>query len=233
MGMARSAGPVLRAALLAVSAGFLFTVPLASGAPPGPRLQVIAPGNGAVLPPGKILVIGTAKEEGISRVEVDLNGKGSRSVGVTGGGFSVEIPLPPGKNVLRVAAGKSSVSIAVTGDPKGGYRYHEDAGRCASCHDRPGTGYAVRAPKDALCYRCHDRQDAGRNIHGPLGGGECTACHDPHGSMNAGLVLKRPDELCGGCHDQESSTKHMKDSRGRRCTGCHDPHSSDKAFLRR
>lgn len=233
MEMARSAGSVLRAALLAVSAGLLFPVPFATGAPPGPRLQVIAPGNGAVLPPGKLLVIGAANEKGITRVEVDLNGKVKRTVGVTGGGFTVEVPLPEGQSILRVSAGKSSVSIAVTGDPRGGYRYHKDAGKCASCHDRAGTGYAVRAPKDALCYRCHKRQDGGKNIHGPLGGGECTACHDPHGSMNAALVLDRPDALCGGCHDQESSSRHMKESRGRRCTECHDPHSSDKAFLRR
>lgn len=231
--MIRFAGPFLGAVLLALSAGTLIRVPSAAGAPPRPCLLVIAPGNGAVLPPGNVLIIGTAKGEGLSRVEVDVNGKGKTMVDVTGGGFSATVPLPRGKSVIRVAAGKTSASIAVTGDAKGGYRYHDEAGKCASCHDRPGDGYTLRGPKDAVCYRCHGRQDGGKNVHGPLGNGECTACHDPHGSMNAALTLARPESLCVTCHEQDSSARHMKESRGRRCTECHDPHSSDKTFLRK
>jgi len=200
---------------------------------PVPCLSVIAPGNGASIPPGKTLVIGTAKGEGLSRVEIEVNGKGRTAVEVTGGGFFAEVPISGGSNIIRVSAGKASVAVAVTGDRQGRYRYHEEAERCAACHDRPANGYALPGQKDALCYRCHDRQDTGKVVHGPLGGGECTACHDPHGSMNVALTVTRPERLCVSCHDQESSTKHMQASRGRRCTECHEPHSSENAFLRK
>lgn len=233
MGRVRAAGPVLRPAMGALAALFLLAGPSAAGGPPMPCLSVIAPGNGSALPPGKVLVIGTAKGEGLSRVEIEVNGKGRTVADVRGDAFHALVPLSGGSNVIRVSAGKASVSVAVTGEAKGGYRYHEEVERCASCHDKGGTGFAVRGPKDALCYRCHDRQDAGRNVHGPLGGGECTACHDPHGSMHAALTVARPETLCVSCHDQESSAKHLQESRGRRCTECHTPHSSEKTFLRR
>jgi len=233
MGMVRSAVPVLRSAMAMLAALCLLSGISSAAGPPVPCLAVIAPGNGAVLPPGKILVIGTAKGEGISRVQIDVNGKGQTEAAVSGGAFHATVPLPEGRNILRVGVGKNSVAVAVTGEGKGGYGYHEDVEKCASCHDNPAGSYAVRGPKDALCYRCHDRQDGGRIVHGPLGGGECTVCHDPHGSMNVALTVARPEALCVSCHDQESSAKHMKQSRGRRCTECHTPHSSDKSFLRK
>ena len=233
MGLFRSARIVFRFAPGLLGAMLLLSAPFAAGGAPPPCLAVIAPANGAALPPGKALVIGTAKGEGLSRVEIDVNGKGRTSVDVTGGAFRATVPLSRGSNIVRVSAGKASVSVSVRGEAKGGYRYHENVEQCASCHDKGGSGYTVRGPKDALCYRCHDRQDAGRIVHGPLGGGDCTACHDPHGSMNAALTVARAETLCVSCHDQESSTKHMKESRGRRCTECHAPHSSDKTFLRK
>lgn len=227
----RSAAPVLRSALGLFAAMFLLPGLSAAGGPPPACLAVIAPANGATLPPGKVLVIGTAKGEGVSRVEIDVNGKGRTAAQVTNGGFHAVLPLSGGRNLIRVSAGKSAVSVSVSGEAKGGYRYHEEVEKCASCHEK-GV-YGVRGPKDALCYRCHDRQDTGRIIHGPLGGGECTACHDPHGSGSEALTVARAETLCVSCHDQESSKEHLRKSRGRQCTECHNPHSSEKPFLQR
>ncbi|GAB4373554.1 MAG: hypothetical protein Kow00128_23180 [Deltaproteobacteria bacterium] len=229
----RSAVPAFRFLPGVLAVLLLFPGWCAAAGPPPPCLAVIAPRSGDALPPGKALVIGTAKGEGLSRVEIEVNGKGRTDVPVRGGGFSAAVPIAAGSNLIRVSAGKTSVSVAVTGSEKGGYRYHEEAERCVSCHDRTGNGYALPGPKDALCYRCHDRQDTGKVVHGPLGGGDCTACHDPHGSANVALTVARPERLCLFCHDQESSTKHMRESRGRLCTECHDPHSSDRTFLRK
>ncbi len=233
MGSVRSAGPVLRSAMAMLALLLLLPGRGVAGGAQASCLSVIAPGNGTILPPGQALVIGTAKGEGLSRVEIDVNGKKRTSIEVKGGGFHASIPISGGSNLIRVSAGKSSVSVAVTGEARGGYRYHEEAEKCVSCHDRPGDGYAVRGQKDMLCYRCHDRQDTGKVVHGPLGGGDCTACHDPHGSMNVAFTVAPTERLCVSCHDQESSKEHLRKARGRRCTECHNPHSSANSFLRR
>ncbi len=234
MGPKRNTARAVRVAILIAAAGGIFLPAFfASADTPAPCLRVVAPVNGATLAPGNALVIGTAKGVRGARVEIDVNGKGRKRIEATGGGFSALVPLSAGKNIIRVSAGKTSVSIGVTGKARGAYRYHADVAKCAGCHERKGQGYAVGARKEAVCYRCHDRQDGGKNLHGPLGSGECTACHDPHGSMNAALTVARTETLCVTCHDQESSAKHTKRSRGKACTSCHDPHSSDRAFLQK
>ncbi len=233
MGRNRATARIVRAAVLfASAAGFFLPAFFASAETPAPCLRVIAPSDGASLPAGNVLVIGAVRGLGNAPVEIDVNGKGKKRVETEGGGFSAVVPLSAGKNVIRLAAGKTSVSVGVTGAAAGRYRYHPDVARCAGCHDRK-DGYGVRARKDTVCYRCHKRRDGKKLIHGPLGSGECTACHDPHGSMNAGLTVARTETMCVTCHDQESSADHMKRSRGKPCTACHDPHSSDLSFLRR
>lgn len=221
-------------AVLFLSAGAAaFGASAASAEVPKSCISIIAPGSEAVLAPGRVLVIGTAKGEGLSNVDVDVNGKGKQTVGVKGGGFSVPVTLSRGKNAIRVAAGKTSVTVVVSVEGAGAYRYHPEIEKCASCHDAAERGHLVAGRKDALCYRCHDKQDAAKNVHGPLGGGECTACHDPHGSGNAALTVARPESLCLTCHDQESSADHVRRARGKACTSCHEPHASDKQFLQR
>lgn len=198
-----------------------------------PCLTIVAPAGNAALPPGRALVVGAARGEGITSVVIDVDGQQRKTVAVSGGAFAAEVKLSHGRNVIQVAAGKSAASVAVIGDPKGPYRYHPEVEKCAGCHDRPERGYSVAGPRDTICYRCHDRQDAKKNVHGPLGGGECTACHDPHGSGNAALITARLETLCVSCHDQESSANHLKRSKGKACTACHEPHSSEKQFLRK
>ncbi len=219
--------------IAATAGGAAFPPAAASAEAPNAPLAIVAPSADAVLPPGTALVIGSARGNGIARVDVDVNGKGKKSVPVSGGAFSVPVPLSAGRNVIRVVAGKASASVAVVVGEKGGYRYHPEVEKCAGCHDRPERGYAVAAPQEKLCYRCHDRQDAKKIVHGPLGGGDCTACHDPHGSGNAALAKARHETLCVSCHDQESSAEHFRRSKGKACTACHEPHSSDKQFLQK
>lgn len=235
MGRGRNAFRSVRAALAALLWAGICAVPavLLAAEPPKPCLALIAPPNGASIPPGKALVIGSAKGMGnLERVEVDVDGKGRQAVPVAAGGFVATVELGKGKNVVRVVAGKTSVSAVVIGEKGGSYRYHSDVERCEGCHAK-GNGFALPGPKDAVCYRCHDRQDAGKLVHGPLGNGECTACHDPHGSGNPHLALADARMLCVTCHDQESSAGHLKRSAGKGCTECHAPHSSDKEYLQR
>ena len=226
-------GPFLTFLAATLAAGILLPAVPASGEAPKPRLSIVAPAGDAALAPGSVLVIGSARGEGITRVDIDVNGRGKQSVAVSGGGFSAPVQISTGRNVIRVVAGKSSVSVAVTAEAKGAYRYHPEIEKCAGCHERPERGYAVSGPKETMCYRCHDRQDARKNVHGPLGGGDCTACHDPHGSGNAALTMARHEALCVSCHDQESSADHLRRSKGKACTACHEPHSSDRQFLQK
>ena len=114
-----------------------------------------------------------------------------------------------------------------------GVTYHPDVKKCEECHPGAPKEYRVAHPVDALCYRCHDRMDAKKLVHGPLGSGECTTCHDPHGSPYKALSVASPEVLCGTCHDQDSSGEHVRRSRGKGCTACHDPHASDKKFLQK
>ncbi len=116
---------------------------------------------------------------------------------------------------------------------KPGVTYHPEVKKCAECHPEAPKEYRVARPVDALCYRCHDRMDTKKRVHGPLGSGDCTICHDPHGSPNRALAVASPEVLCGTCHDQASSGKHMKQSAGKGCTVCHDPHASDKTFFQK
>ena len=114
---------------------------------------------------------------------------------------------------------------------KPGTIYHPDGKKSMACHPNDRKGHTVPHPVDALCYRCHKRLDTKKYVHGPLGSGECTSCHDPHGSPNRALAIASPEALCPTCHDQASSKRHMKQSRGAGCAACHDPHSSDRNFL--
>lgn len=104
---------------------------------------------------------------------------------------------------------------------------------CASCHSAHATDHPelLRARMDQVCLDCHDetlRTPDGREIanmqsvlteskflHGPVANGSCSGCHEPHGSMHAGLLehayprefytdfKQEKFELCFRCHNRE------------------------------
>jgi predicted CXXCH cytochrome family protein len=77
---------------------------------------------------------------------------------------------------------------------------------CVDCHD-VHKGDAVRGGGAALaastetCIRCHTQQ-AGPFVypHGAIREEGCTACHNPHGSVNDKMLIARDDNLCLRCH---------------------------------
>ncbi len=112
---------------------------------------------------------------------------------------------------------------------------------CTSCHGpHQGANDAFnREPVPGLCYECHDSvtekssDKEYKNIHGPVDGGYCTECHDPHAAKYKKLLSEKDNELCFQCHDDPGV-----DSKGRRwwsshspvqesCVNCHSPHASD------
>lgn len=129
----------------------------------------------------------------------------------------------------------------------------EDSDSCTACHELANP--AVHAPSrpgknvGELCLGCHDAFAGKGSTHGPMAAGECTACHDPHGSDQPKLLRQAQPQLCFGCHDKD-----VEDDQGKlltpinrifedkkavlhppfedgECTVCHQPHASAQQRL--
>jgi predicted CXXCH cytochrome family protein len=107
--------------------------------------------------------------------------------------------------------------------------------QCSSCHDQGTMGKFVQ-PQPMLCYQCHE--DFGTKykvLHGPVGGGYCSGCHEPHTAKNSKLLKREGQQLCLFCHnaDQVLGNEVHKDIADAACTECHDPHGGpDRTFLK-
>lgn len=109
------------------------------------------------------------------------------------------------------------------------------SGSCATCHGKmDGRVDFQIADVRPLCERCHMATKAFADFpnHHILDRQEsCAQCHNPHASNVESLLLKRPADLCFGCHFNELErdkpraeyiTHDFMD-----CTECHDPHGSE------
>jgi len=126
---------------------------------------------------------------------------------------------------------------------------------CASCHTDPHAkkkgALSLAAPVPELCFMCHDKTKfSKKNIHPPVAGGGCLACHNPH-SADAPRLLSQPVPfICQNCHPDKTNGKHILGSYGfgdnhpiqgridpsRKgqelgCASCHNAHSSQKKNL--
>jgi predicted CXXCH cytochrome family protein len=127
---------------------------------------------------------------------------------------------------------------------------------CLSCH-RPhyaGETNLLNEPARKLCISCHDPADLGLDkafVHSSAKDGDCTGCHDPHGSQREkllssrmtntivqGQIVKKPQlltdkrsSLCYTCHetfgDQIEKSAAHKPVKDGNCEVCHSAHGSD------
>jgi predicted CXXCH cytochrome family protein len=114
---------------------------------------------------------------------------------------------------------------------------------CADCHD-PHKGEAIKgggvnlATANETCTKCHTQQKGPFVFeHAAMREG-CTTCHNPHGSVNAKMLVARDDNLCLRCHLEVAGSGQIivggedHASRLQRGTcwsaGCHEaPHGSN------
>jgi predicted CXXCH cytochrome family protein len=111
------------------------------------------------------------------------------------------------------------------------------AGECTVCHGKmPKHGESPKRNKfgavkdiENLCYSCHEHFKPRKFTHNPVEEGECTACHNPHGSPNKFQLISQGGELCFNCHDEEiASGKYVHGPVAvGGCIACHDPHTAD------
>ncbi len=109
-----------------------------------------------------------------------------------------------------------------------------ESGGCATCHQPPHAGTAVKLllkPASQLCFDCHDKPTEA--THAAVRQGKCFVCHDPH--SGEGPLLRQAKLSCVRCHSPESlvprKVRHAPVTEGR-CTSCHFGHKSkEKALL--
>lgn len=103
---------------------------------------------------------------------------------------------------------------------------------CTACHESSYSNKLLY-PKEELCLNCHTFNMEARWVHGPLAGGGCLICHDPHISRYRYLLVAKSEEFCFYCHDESlvlSGGEH-EDAMRLGCTTCHDAHMSDRRFM--
>lgn len=111
----------------------------------------------------------------------------------------------------------------------GPYQYKE----CNSCHDLNSIGNMI-IDEPELCYQCHtDYNELYPEIHGPVDGGFCTSCHNPHSSKEPALLVDRVNSLCLFCHKVEELSEFDMHRGGDDflCTDCHNPHGGNSRLM--
>lgn len=110
---------------------------------------------------------------------------------------------------------------------------------CSSCHDPHQSPMRFQLkgekgkPVSSLCFNCHDETIFTRKFqHGPVGVGDCIACHNAHATdVEQLLIAPRADgQVCFQCHSDRRDSFNLKQVHApvkEDCSLCHDPHSSD------
>ncbi len=219
--------------IMAIAVLWVSGLPKAWGAESG--ITIIAPWEGATLATNPVYLIGKSDGGRGGRLDVSLNGWRLPAVPIKNSAFHTILELTPGKNHLSLSTGSLQKNVTLEFRSRGGegfYQYHDglEDGDCRECHSE-GEKWARGGPEGQLCYSCHDRKDEASYLHGPVGAGQCTICHDPHGSPRHAFLKVAGRKLCVRCHNQPGSRTHVARGANRRCHDCHDPHGSEKQFF--
>jgi predicted CXXCH cytochrome family protein len=102
--------------------------------------------------------------------------------------------------------------------------------KCEACHSyvEPREHQFASINVAELCATCHPLSHR-TVVHEPVRTGNCTGCHDPHGSPHRMMLVDDPTKgLCLNCHKPEQPAKKFEHGpyAAGGCILCHQPHSS-------
>lgn len=143
---------------------------------------------------------------------------------------TIVVVNPEGVQPDTSGSAEAIIALAI---PENSVHYPYDERDCAACHNEKSLGSMVES-QPGLCYICHeDLSEQFNYLHGPVAGGYCTACHDPHMSENQKLLRITGDELCLHCHEKESVLRNEMHEglEGMLCTDCHNPHGGEDKYI--
>jgi len=109
-------------------------------------------------------------------------------------------------------------------------------GQCGACHTtKNAKSPDLKMDMPELCYSCHTNYENNDFIHGPVGAGACTLCHDPHKSENPKLLTTSTiNDLCTSCHSDKGAMLNSGDNIHppvqESCINCHDAHGQNHKF---
>jgi len=109
--------------------------------------------------------------------------------------------------------------------------------KCTECH-LSEFSVRMKAPQKKVCFDCHDTTEAvfvkSKFKHQPVDNGECTTCHNPHGSALPKMLKGPIKTLCTDCHEdpigKKAKSSHVPFENGE-CVSCHSPHASPNKGL--
>lgn len=110
-------------------------------------------------------------------------------------------------------------------------------GNCSACHVATNGRLTLKGGASSrntarLCVSCHEeiadrlKQD---HRHAPVSAGDCTACHDPHGSAFRFQLSAEGNGACLACHQdiaQALAQPYAHAPAEASCQICHDPHAA-------
>ena len=114
---------------------------------------------------------------------------------------------------------------------------HEPRSQCPRCHGETrkrnfSAQVRLTTPVPQLCFGCHRAPSSEDGwVHGPVAAGRCVVCHEPHRSLNPGLLKKPVPQICLQCHTQLSSIEHHEEPLYSQCLDCHAGHASGARHL--
>jgi predicted CXXCH cytochrome family protein len=213
------------------------------------ELRVVAPPDGVWVSEGRLYLAGVAAAAGVTVkiAGVDVVGD-SRVAAGEGGVFGALLELDKGMNTIKLTAdgGAAEIRVFYAADakksppPKDFKRFylHAKPGvlECRECHRLRQGKYDFKRiiPARANCTdKCHQDQGQAKHVHGPVGGGVCISCHNPHGSRQAAFLERSGPELCTVCHEarrEEFTQAHVHPPVEEGCVECHDPHQSNMRY---
>lgn len=104
--------------------------------------------------------------------------------------------------------------------------------RTAAVPPAPRPSGPLPPGTSCVSAECHAGFATARFVHGPIGAGDCSSCHDQDTGEHEYPLKRAGNETCTFCHPISGRRTHQHQAlQGTGCTSCHRPHASDTKFL--